>query len=89
MSKNAAEFFIHCYFKLMTCFDPCSGPSSGHRSICSRKLYSISHKIYHSKIQQVRVVVQYTNAVHSHPEAAVTMVLLTYYSSFLNTYCKY
>jgi len=25
---------------------------------------------------------------HTHPEATVTMVLLIYCSSFLNTYCK-
>ena len=25
---------------------------------------------------------------HTHPEATVTVVLLIYYSSFFNTYCK-
>jgi len=25
---------------------------------------------------------------HTHPEATVTIVLLIYYSSFLNAYCK-
>jgi len=51
-------------FKLTTCFGPCSGPSSSHKGIYSRKLYSISHKIYQSKIQQDLVVVQHSNAVH-------------------------
>jgi len=90
MSQNTTKFFRCCYFKMRTCFGPCSGSgsSSGHRSIYSKKLYSVSHKIYHSKTQQVLIVVHYTNAVHSHPGATVTMVLLTYYYSFLNTYCK-
>jgi hypothetical protein len=39
-----------CYFKLTTCFGPCSGLSSGHKSIYKKKKYSISHKIYQSKI---------------------------------------
>jgi len=33
-----------------TKFASCSGPPSGHKSIHSRKLYSISHKIHQSKI---------------------------------------
>jgi len=63
MSQKTTKFVRCCYFKL-TCFDPCSGPSSGHKNIYSRKLYSISYKIYQSKIQRDLVVVQYTNAVH-------------------------
>ena len=51
MSQNTTKFARCFYFKLSTCFDPCFGPSSGHKGICSRKLYSISHKIYQSKIQ--------------------------------------
>jgi len=51
MSQNTTKF-VSCYFKLTTCFGPCSEPSSGHKSIYSRKLYSISHKIYQSKIQR-------------------------------------
>jgi len=62
MSQNTTKFFRCCYFKLATCFDPCSGPSSGHKSIYSRKLYSISHKIHQSKTQH-DLVVQYTNVV--------------------------
>ena len=64
MSQNTTKFVRCYYFKLTTCFGPCSGPSSGHKSIYSRKLYSISHKIYQSKIQQNLIVVQYSNAVH-------------------------
>jgi hypothetical protein len=64
MNQNTTKFLRCCYFKLTTCFGPCSGPSSGHRSIYSRKLYSISHKIYQSKTQRDLIVVQYTNAVH-------------------------
>jgi len=45
----------HC-FKPTTCFGPCSGPSSGHRSIYSSKLYSESHKIHQSKIQRDLVI---------------------------------
>jgi len=63
MSQNTTKFVI-CYFKLTTCFDPCSGPSSGHENIYSRKLYCISHKIYKSKIQRYLVFIQYSNAVH-------------------------
>ena len=44
MSQNTTKF-VRCYFKLTTGFGPCSGPSSGHKSIYSRKLHSISHKI--------------------------------------------
>ena len=50
MSQNTAKIF-RCYFKLTTYFGPCSGPSSSHKSIYSRKLYSKSHKIYQSKTQ--------------------------------------
>ena len=49
MGQNTTKF-VRCYFKLKTCFGPRSGPSSGHKSIYSRKLYSISHKIYQPKI---------------------------------------
>jgi len=52
MSQNPTKFVRCCYFKLTTCFSPCSGLSSGHKSIYSRKLYSIRHKIYQSKIQR-------------------------------------
>jgi len=62
MSQSTIKFF-RCYFKLTTCFGPCSEPSSGHKSIYSRKLYSISHKIYQSKIRRY-LFVQYSNAVH-------------------------
>ena len=48
---------------MTTRFDPCSGPSSGHKSTYSRKLHSISHKIYHSKIQRDFVFVEYSNGV--------------------------
>jgi len=64
MSRNTTKFASCCYFKLTTCFGPCSGPSSGHNIIYSRKLYSVSHKIYQSKIQRDLVVVQYSNAVY-------------------------
>jgi len=64
MSQNATKFFRCCCFKLMTRFGPCYGPSSGHKSIYSRKLYSISHKIYQSKTRRDLVVVQYSNPVH-------------------------
>jgi hypothetical protein len=63
MSQNTTKF-VRCYFKLRTCFGPFSGPSSGNKSIYSRKLYSTSHKIYQSKIQRDLVVVQYSSAVH-------------------------
>jgi len=63
MSQNTNKFFFRCYFKLTTCFGPCSGPSSDHKSIYSRKLYSISHKIYQSETRR-DLVVQYSNAVH-------------------------
>ena len=64
MSQNTTKFYGCCYFKLTTCFGSCSEPSSGHKSIYSRKLYSISHKMYQFKIQPDLVVVQYPNAVH-------------------------
>ena len=64
MSQNITKFVRCFYFKMTTCFGPCSGPSSGHKSIHSRKLYSISHKIYQSKIQRDLFFVQYSNAVH-------------------------
>jgi len=64
MSQNTTKFFRCRYFKLTTCFGLCSGPSSGHKSIYSRKLYSIVHKIYQSKTQRDLVVVQYSDAVH-------------------------
>jgi len=57
MSQNTTKFFRCFYFKLTTYFDPCSGPSSGHKSIYSRKLYSINHKIYESKTQRHLVLV--------------------------------
>jgi len=66
MSQNTTKFARCYYFNLMTCFGPCYGPSSGHKVIHSRKLYSISHKIYQSKIQRDRFVVQYSNAVHDY-----------------------
>jgi len=64
MSQNTAKFVRCYYFKLTTCFGSCSGPSSGHKGIYSRKLHSISHKIHQSRIQQDLDVVQYSNAVH-------------------------
>jgi len=64
MSQNTNKFVGCYYFKLTTYFGPCSGPSSGHKSIYSKKLYSMSHKIYQSKIQRDLVVVQYSNALH-------------------------
>jgi len=56
MSQNTTKFVRCYYFNLTTCFDPCSGPSSGHKGIYSKKLYSISHKIYQSKIQRDIIV---------------------------------
>jgi len=50
ISQNTTKFARCYYFKLTTCFGPCSGPSSGHKVIYSRKLYSISHKIYQYNI---------------------------------------
>ena len=64
MSRNTTKLVIDYYFKLMTCFGPCSGPSSGHKSIYSRILYSMSHKIYQSKIRRDLVVVRCSSAVH-------------------------
>ena len=61
MSQNTTNFDDCCYFKLTTCFGPCSGPSSGHKRIYCRKLYSINHKIGKSIIQRDVVVVQYSN----------------------------
>ena len=64
---NYTTKFVRCsYLKLTTCFGPCCRPSSGHKSIYSRKLYSISHNIlvHQSKTQRDLVVVQYSNAVH-------------------------
>ena len=63
MNQNATKFDRCYYFKLTTCFGPCSGPSSGHKGIYSRKLYIISHKIHQYNIQRDLVVVQYSNAV--------------------------
>ena len=63
MSQNTTKFARCYYFKLTTCFGPCSGPSSGHKGIYWRKLYNISHKICQSKIQR-DLVFQYSNAVH-------------------------
>jgi len=63
MSQNKTKF-VRCHYFKLTCFGPCSEPSSGHKIIYSRKLYSISHKIYQTKIQRDLVVVQYSNAVH-------------------------
>ena len=51
MSQNTTHFVRRYHFKLTTCLGPCSGPSSGHKSIYIMKLYSISHKICQSKIQ--------------------------------------
>jgi len=64
MTQNTTQFVRCSYFKLTTCFGPCSGPSSGRKSIYSRKLYSASQKIYQSKIHRYLIVVQYSNAVH-------------------------
>ena len=66
MSQNTTKVFGCCYFKLTTCFGSCCGPSSGHKGIYSRKLYSISHKMHQSKTQRNLVVVQYSNAVHDY-----------------------
>ena len=66
MSQNTTKYARCYYFKLITCFGPCSGPSSGHKGIDSRKLYSIRHKIYQSKIQRDLFFVQYSNAVHDY-----------------------
>jgi len=65
MSQNTTKLirYYYYYFKLTTCFGPCSGPSSGHKSIYSRKLYIIIYKIYQSKIQRDLFIVQYSNAV--------------------------
>jgi len=63
MSQNTTKFF-RCYFKLTTCFGPCSGPFSGHKSIYLRKLSSISHKIYQSKIQRDLVVVHFISSLN-------------------------
>ena len=57
MSQNTTKFGRYYYFKLTTYFGPCSGPSSVHKVIYSRKLYSIRQKIYQSKIQRDPVVV--------------------------------
>jgi len=66
MSQNTAKFSRCCYFKLTTCFDPCSGPSSGRKIIYSKKLNSIYIYIYiyiyKSKTQRDLVFVQYSNA---------------------------
>ena len=64
MSQKTTKYARCYYFKLTTCFGLCFGPSSGHKGIYSRKLYSISHKIYQSKIQRHLFVVEYSNAVH-------------------------
>ena len=66
MSQNTTKLFRCCYFKLTTCFGPCSGVSSCHKGIYSRKLYSIIHTIYQSKTQQDLIVVEYCNAVHDY-----------------------
>ena len=39
------KFVSSCYFKPTTYFGPCCGPSSSHKGIYSRKLYSLSHKM--------------------------------------------
>ena len=44
MSQTQLTLLVF-YFKLTTCFGPCYWPSSGYKSIYSRKLHSISHKI--------------------------------------------
>ena len=64
MSQNTTKFARCHYFNLTAYFGPSSGPSSGYKGIYSRKLYSVSHKIYRSKTQRDVVVVQYSNAVH-------------------------
>jgi len=61
MSQNTTKFASCCYFKLTTCFGPFCGASSGHKSIYSRKLYSMSYKMYRPKTQRDLVVVQYSN----------------------------
>jgi len=70
MSQNTTKLVRCYYFKLTTCFGPCSGPSSGHKSIYSRKLYSISYKIYQSKIQRDLFLVHYSNAVEQQRDLA-------------------
>ena len=61
MSKNTTKFARCYYFNLTTCFDPYSGPSSDHKGLYQRKLYSIRHKIYEFKIKRDLVVVHYSN----------------------------
>jgi len=70
MSQNTTKLVRCNYFKLATCFGPCSGPSSGDKSIYSRKLYTISYKIYKSKIQRDFFIVQYSNAVERQRDLA-------------------
>ena len=55
--KNTAKYLLCYLFKLTTCFGPCFGPSSGHKDIYLRKLYSMNYKIYQTKIQPDLVVV--------------------------------
>jgi len=49
MSQNTTKF-VRCYYFKLACFGPCSVPSSGHKSIYSRKLYSISINLKFNKI---------------------------------------
>jgi len=65
MSQNTTKFVRCCYFRLTTCFSPCSGPSSGHKSIYSWKLYSISHKIYHLKFNKNFRLIYFMNYIVS------------------------
>jgi len=63
MSQNTTKFAICYYFKPTTYSGPCCGPTSCYKRTYSRKLYSVSHKIYQYKIQPY-LFVQYSNAVH-------------------------
>ena len=88
MSPNTTKFY-RCYFKLTTRFGPCSEPSSDHNFFCySRKLYSISHKIYQSKTQRDLVIVQYSNAVHDQVKICIyhkaNNIIVIIYSRYLN-----
>ena len=55
LNTNTTIFF-RCYFKLTTCFGPFSGPSSGHKSIYSRKLYSVSHKYINLELKEISLL---------------------------------
>jgi len=46
--KHNCLYVVIFIIKLTTCFDPCVGPSSGHKIyIRKRKLYTMSHKIWY------------------------------------------